>query len=179
MPIDYKEYHPKWSLISRLIRFKRAGNKCEGSPKFPDCRAVNGVSHPETGSNVVLTVAHMDHDKENNRFNNLRALCQRCHLGHDINHHIRNRKYGRNHKKNQYNIEFSNNIQGIFNGQPSTIYCETWHFYNEIDQSWSAWIMHGQVVRVSRPDYKQWIGEDAKALDAEMYKKGFNKYFVK
>lgn len=29
MPIDYKEYHPKWKLISRLIRIKRAHNKCE------------------------------------------------------------------------------------------------------------------------------------------------------
>jgi len=29
MPINYKEYHPKWSLISKLVRFRRAQNKCE------------------------------------------------------------------------------------------------------------------------------------------------------
>lgn len=59
MPCDYREYHHKWTLIVRLIR-KRSGDRCEGSPKFPSCRAKNGEPHPETGSKVVLTVAHMD-----------------------------------------------------------------------------------------------------------------------
>lgn len=89
MPIDYKEYHPKWRLISKLIRTNRAKNKCEW------CEAVNGQPHPKTGSRVVLTVAHIDQDKKNNRFDNLAALCQKCHLGHDINQHVFNRKYGR------------------------------------------------------------------------------------
>lgn len=93
--IDKKEYHPKWTLISRLIRYKRAGNKCEW------CGAYNRVPHPITGSLVVLTVAHIDHNKKNNNFNNLKALCQKCHLGHDLQQHIENRKYGRNWKNNQ------------------------------------------------------------------------------
>jgi len=118
MPIDYKEYHPKWSLISRLIRFKRAGNLCEW------CDAPNGrliyrlqkgksdwalapegheidVMH-EDGVRfvkIVLTVAHLDHNKKNNRFDNLAALCQRCHLTYDAKHHATNRKYG-NRKDN-------------------------------------------------------------------------------
>lgn len=92
MPINYKDYHPKWRLISRLIRFKRAGGKCEW------CPAVNGQPHPITSSKVVLTVAHIDHDKNNNRFGNLAALCQRCHLRHDAAQHAANRKYGRNWK---------------------------------------------------------------------------------
>jgi hypothetical protein len=29
MPIDRKKYHPKWSLISQLIRLRRANNNCE------------------------------------------------------------------------------------------------------------------------------------------------------
>jgi hypothetical protein len=29
MPIDRKKYHPKWNLISYLVRFRRAGNRCE------------------------------------------------------------------------------------------------------------------------------------------------------
>ena len=99
--INYKEYHPKWKLISKLIRFNRANNKCEGSPAYPDCRAENYKPHPVTGSKVILTVAHLDQDKKNNRFKNLKALCQRCHLKHDLPHHIFNRKYGRNYKKNQ------------------------------------------------------------------------------
>ncbi len=127
MPIDYKEYHPKWSLISRLIRFFRAKNKCE------ECGIMNGTvvkrlrngtyrtpcqtewdmiharirySHSSMTESlkyhgftkIILTVAHLDHNKKNNRFWNLKALCQRDHLRHDIKHHCANRKYGRNHK---------------------------------------------------------------------------------
>lgn len=103
MPINYKEYHPKWALIVRLIR-KRSGDRCEGSPKYPRCRAANGEPHPETGSKVVLTTAHLDHDKNNNRFTNLRHLCQRCHLNHDIKQHAQNRKYGRNWKRDQISL---------------------------------------------------------------------------
>ena len=98
MPINYKEYHPKWKLISRLIRFKRAGNKCEW------CGAKNYEPHPVTGSKVVLTVAHIDHNINNNRFNNLAALCQKCHLNHDLPQHIDSRKYGRNWKRDQLNL---------------------------------------------------------------------------
>lgn len=107
MPIDYREYHPKWKLIVRLIR-RRSGDRCEGSPKFPDCRAENKKPHPETGSMVVLTTAHLDGDKTNNRFNNLRHLCQRCHLHHDLGHHVMNRKYGRKHSGRQQSKLFPN-----------------------------------------------------------------------
>lgn len=101
MPINYQEYHPKWSLISKLIRFTRAKNTCEW------CGAKNHQSHPVTGSKVVLTVAHIDHDKTNNRFKNLAALCQKCHLKHDIKQHVDNRKYGRQWKgKHQLKIIF-------------------------------------------------------------------------
>lgn len=133
MPIDYKEYHPKWKLISRLVRFRRAKNRCEW------CGLQNGIyiHRNEDGtharvcasvweavrakkwsgwseqaafrlfgySRVVLTVAHLDHDKTNNRFWNLAALCQKCHLGHDAKQHAENRKYGRNWKKNQLKLE--------------------------------------------------------------------------
>ena len=100
MPINYSEYHPKWSLISRLIRYRRAGNCCEW------CGAINGQPHPKTKSIVVLTVAHIDHTKTNNRFNNLAALCQRCHLHHDRHQHAANRKYGRNYRQNNQEINF-------------------------------------------------------------------------
>lgn len=35
--------------------------------------------------NIVLTVAHLDHDEENHdvSMDRLQALCQRCHLNHD------------------------------------------------------------------------------------------------
>lgn len=103
MPIDYREYHPKWTLIVRLVRKRTIINNgtdcCEGSPHYPNCRAENYQPHPQTGSMVVLTTAHLDGDKDNNQFNNLRRLCQRCHLRHDLGHHIMNRKYGRKHNR--------------------------------------------------------------------------------
>jgi hypothetical protein len=125
MPCNYKDYHPKWTLIVRLIK-KREGNCC----KF--CGVANGFIGRRTKygirplsrdgietdmikqkqrngysyagalkalrfTKIVLTVAHLDHNKHNNRFYNLAALCQRCHLRHDIKQHTANRKYGRSH----------------------------------------------------------------------------------
>lgn len=85
MPIDYKKYHPEWKTISKIVRFVIAGNRCQF------CYAKNYKPHPETGSKVILTVAHLDHDISNNELYNLKALCQRCHLSYDFEHHIKNR----------------------------------------------------------------------------------------
>ena len=95
MPCDYSKYPKNWKTFIRPSVLLRAGNCCEGSPAYMDCRAENGKAHPVTGSMVVLTIAHMDHDlahndgmdrgkhaKRSGRAN-LRALCQRCHLKHD------------------------------------------------------------------------------------------------
>ena len=64
MPVDYSKYPPDWKDIRERI-LKRSGHKCEGSPSYPDCRAINHQPHPITGSNVVLTIAHLDHDSDN------------------------------------------------------------------------------------------------------------------
>lgn len=39
---------------------------------------------------IVLTVAHLDHDTANNRPENLKALCQKCHLNYDSDLHRTN-----------------------------------------------------------------------------------------
>ena len=39
---------------------------------------------------VVLTIAHLDHVPENCEPANLKALCQRCHLRYDFEHHKAN-----------------------------------------------------------------------------------------
>lgn len=39
---------------------------------------------------IVLTVAHLDHTPENCADDNLKALCQRCHLVYDARHHAKN-----------------------------------------------------------------------------------------
>jgi 5-methylcytosine-specific restriction endonuclease McrA len=87
MPMDRSKYPPYWDDLSLFVREVLAGDRCEGGPDYPDCTAENGEPHPVTGSKVVLTVAHLDHDPGNNEFQNLRALCQRCHLAHDREQH--------------------------------------------------------------------------------------------
>ena len=82
-PIDLKDYPANWPELSAEIRFERAGNRCEGSSAYPDCRAQNGEPHPITSSKVVLTVAHLDHNKGSSDPRYLRAMCQRCHLKFD------------------------------------------------------------------------------------------------
>jgi len=81
-------YPPDWKAISLQVR-QEAGWRCEGSPRYPDCRAENGRPHPVTGSTVVLTVGHLDHDPANCERLNLKAWCQRCHLTYDAGHHAR------------------------------------------------------------------------------------------
>lgn len=92
MPIkpENKAKYPKnWKQIRNRI-LDRAHNCCEGSPDFPECRAENYKPHPVTGSRVILTIAHLDHDETNGDDDNLRAWCQRCHLNYDLEHHQQN-----------------------------------------------------------------------------------------
>ncbi|KAA9346312.1 hypothetical protein [Larkinella humicola] len=132
MPVDYKRYHPKWSLISRLIRFHRAKGRCEccgvrnyavghwekgqwipiggnaeadhlgaGYGTYKEAAAYRDLhNHLLAGDgtprlSVVLTVAHLDHDITHNRFDNLQARCQLCHLSHDRRDNAERRMYGR------------------------------------------------------------------------------------
>lgn len=92
MPMDRSKYPPDWEAISRRIRFERAEGKCE------KCGAENYQPHPITGSRVVLTVAHLDHDTTNNADENLMAMCQRCHLTYDAKLHAQNARQTRRKK---------------------------------------------------------------------------------
>ncbi len=93
MPIrpENKARYPKdWKQIRERI-LARAGDRCEGSPAYPDCRAINGfeIRGAEFSGNgfrrvVVLTIAHLDHTPENCADENLRAWCQRCHNVYDL-----------------------------------------------------------------------------------------------
>lgn len=108
MPIRQSEKHKypprrEWLRIRQAI-LARAGNRCEGTSQFPECRAVNRAAHPDTGSMVVLTIAHMDHDPTNNDPMNLRALCQRCHLTYDAKLHAKNARETRAKKSRQIEL---------------------------------------------------------------------------
>lgn len=101
MPVDPSRYPENWKQISLRIR-DRAGWRCECTGEcgthHERCDAKNGEYHPLTGSFVVLTVAHLGmdtgdkHDKMDVRDENLKAMCQRCHLLFDIEEHIANAK---------------------------------------------------------------------------------------
>lgn len=110
MPIrpENKALYPaNWREISHRIRFERAGGRCEG------CGVENYQPHPETGSRVVLTVAHLDHDPRNcdgmdtggpmlpANESNLRAWCQRCHNSYDA----ANRRRGIRERANEGQME--------------------------------------------------------------------------
>ena len=77
MPISKemaRRYPTDWKLRRRFIIQYRAQNRCEW------CGAANKESHPDTGSTVVLTLAHVwDKAPESSSLLNLAALCQRCH----------------------------------------------------------------------------------------------------
>lgn len=81
-PENRHRYPADWKAIRARI-LERAGHRCEGSPDYPECRAVNYEPHPVTSSRVVLTIAHLNHAPEDCRDENLRAWCQRCHLNFD------------------------------------------------------------------------------------------------
>jgi len=50
---------------------------------------------------IILTVAHLNHKPEDCRRENLRALCQSCHLTYDAPHKAAERKRRAREKANQ------------------------------------------------------------------------------
>lgn len=87
-PENVALYPSDWKQISYRIRFKRAGGRCEctgqcGIDHGDRCEARHKELHPITGSLVILTTMHMDHDPTNNVPGNLMAGCQQCHNRYD------------------------------------------------------------------------------------------------
>lgn len=92
-PENKAKYPPDWKAISDRIRFERAGGRCEC---VGQCYAVGYFADRcprrhgdllESGRPCVLTVAHLNHDPADCRDDNLRAMCQACHLRYDAAHH--------------------------------------------------------------------------------------------
>jgi len=111
-PENRGRYPDDWPEISRRIRLDRAGGRCEctgecgrhrngrglaityDGPDTAPARCMNwqGGAAWGSGSPVVLTVAHLDHTPENCDVDNLRAMCQGCHLHYDREHHAETRQ---------------------------------------------------------------------------------------
>ena len=109
MPIrpEMRERYPRnWDEISLRAR-SRAGNRCEFcgrkngdwiERKDQTAPAKPGQATDEQGIiyyKVVLTVAHMNHQPQDCRPENLKALCQPCHNQYDAPNRARVRAENR------------------------------------------------------------------------------------
>lgn len=104
-------YPDCWPLISAWVRLC-AGWRCQ------KCDAIQGQPHPDTGSKVVLTVAHLDDDPTHNAPANLKALCQRCHLRLDHPLHVRNAAATRRARLAVQEMDFSRHANGATEAAP-------------------------------------------------------------
>jgi 5-methylcytosine-specific restriction endonuclease McrA len=88
-------YGEAWAVLALTLKFC-ADYRCEcdgrcGRPAehLEDGRCRNRQGEPAygTGSKVVLTIAHLDHEPSHNERSNLMVACQGCHLHYDREHH--------------------------------------------------------------------------------------------
>lgn len=102
MPVNYLRYHPDWKDRIRPDVLKRANYKCQfcgvgnrkevvrdQSGNWIEVDDVIRAWAKKTGHKIikiVLTVAHFNHLVIDNRPENLKALCQKCHINHDKDH---------------------------------------------------------------------------------------------
>jgi len=102
MPVNYLHYHPDWKDRIRPEVLKRANYKCQfcSVPNRAEIvrdaegnwTQVDEVVRAWAKRNqkkiikIVLTVAHLNHLVIDNRPENLKALCQKCHINHDRDH---------------------------------------------------------------------------------------------
>jgi hypothetical protein len=107
-PENRARYPKDWKAISARIR-ERSGWRCEcqgecglhpPNPWPRRCEERHGEPAKWAKGNVVLTVAHLgDPSPENCADDNLKAMCQRCHLRYDHADHQRNAAATRRAKK--------------------------------------------------------------------------------
>lgn len=95
-PENAARYPKYWKKIVVPRIRARSGNRCEctgqcgithsiqplDAPTLR-CWAINSKPHPITGSMVVLTVMHLNHQPEDCRDENLLHGCQSCHNRYD------------------------------------------------------------------------------------------------
>ena len=118
---QHRWFYPiDWPQLTNLIRFERAKGRCEhcdrphgktvhhlGDGRWWDdarqiwrddrgrkvrLRPLPALNQATRQTRVVLATAHLDHNPGNNAPANLKALCQRCHMLHDVHEHGRQRR---------------------------------------------------------------------------------------
>lgn len=91
-PENRARYPADWKAVSTAIK-DRAGWRCECEGECGRgthqgrCPNLHGQPAYGSESTVVLTTAHLDHTPENCGPENLKAMCQGCHLHYDREHH--------------------------------------------------------------------------------------------
>lgn len=116
MPIDYNKYPPNWKTEIRPAILKRANNCCEfcGLENYAigyrdqkdiwhniemsfagDIDAEDAKDMGYKVIKIVLTIAHLNNNINDNSAENLKALCQRCHNRLDADYRKSNRKKNR------------------------------------------------------------------------------------
>lgn len=99
MPVDYSTYHPDWRDKIRPDILRRDGYKCvtcgrrqreigywKSPGQWVPCDEFMVQWAKDHGFRVItvyLQIAHLDHDKTNNDYNNLATKCARCHARYD------------------------------------------------------------------------------------------------
>jgi hypothetical protein len=92
-PENKHRYGSDWKEFSHQIRFVRAGGRCECEGEcgrgthVGRCPNEHGKAAYGTGSKVILTVAHLTHEPEDRE--QVKAMCQGCHLHYDREHHAK------------------------------------------------------------------------------------------
>lgn len=108
MPIsaeNRRRYPKNWREISARIRFERAEGRCECEGECGKhvpgtrCEGRHGHPNPKTKRIICLTVAHLNHVPEDCADENLKAMCNACHLAYDADHHAANAKRSREAKR--------------------------------------------------------------------------------
>ena len=107
-PSERARYPSEWRVIRADI-IARSGMRCEcqgecGLHHRRRCSERHGEMAAWAKGRVVLTVAHLDHTPENCAADNLKAMCQRCHLRYDVVHHQRNAATTRRIAKNNHEL---------------------------------------------------------------------------
>ena len=108
MPVDMSRYPVEWKNIIVPRIAKRARGRCECTGECGKhterCPARNHKPHPVTRSVSVFTVAHLGigpggkHDTSECRDENLKHMCNYCHLNFDRDEHIQNARATRRRK---------------------------------------------------------------------------------
>lgn len=86
MPMEKARYPADWDRIAFNVK-EEAGWICQECGM--QCRK---PGEPFDTHKRTLTVAHLNHTPEDCRPENLKAMCSKCHLRYDAQHHAKTRK---------------------------------------------------------------------------------------